>query len=203
MDNILLWMTLPVIAALIGWFTNFLAVRMIFRPYREFRFLGIKIQGLLPKRKAEFARSIGSTVEQHLISSEDIGKMLQDPEVSKKLKGSIEARIDNFIANKLSGGNPMIQAFLKGPMLDSMKVKLLVEVEDLLEDGVKMIGTHIDDNLDMRGIVEEKILSFDMHKLEEIVLEVAKKELVAIEILGAILGFVVGLVQLAFLFMIG
>lgn len=203
MDSVLLWVTLPVVAALIGWFTNFLAVRMIFRPYREFRILGIRIQGLLPKRKSEFAKSIGETVEQHLISTEDIGKMLQDPVVAAKLKESIEARIENFVARKLGGGNPMIQAFLSGPMLVSIKSKLLLEVEELLADGVKMIAGHLDENLDMRGIVEDKILSFEMKKLEEIVLQVAKKELVAIEILGAFLGFVVGLIQLGFLKLIG
>ncbi len=203
MDNILLWVTLPFVAALIGWFTNFLAVRMIFRPYRQVRFFGIKVQGLLPKRKVEFAASIGATVEQHLISSEDIGKLLDDPEISKKLRGTISERIDGFIKDKLAGGNPMLQAFLNGPMLQTIKGKLLTEVEALLEDGVQMIGTHLDENLDMRGIVEDKILSFDMAKLEAIVLEVAKKELVAIEFLGAVLGFVVGLIQLGVLYLLG
>lgn len=197
MDNILLWITLPLVAALIGWFTNFLAVRMIFRPYREVKILGIRIQGLLPKRKKEFAKSIGATVEEHLISTDDIAELLDDPTISRKLKASVETRIDVFIREKLTGGNPMLQAFMKGPLIDSIKSKMLVEVEELLEDGVKMVGGYLDEHLDMGGIVEEKILSFEMKKLEAIVLDVAKKELVAIEVLGAVLGFIVGLIQLA------
>ena len=199
MDDILLWITLPLVAALIGWFTNFLAVRMIFRPYREVRILGFPIQGLLPKRKKEFAKSIGSTVEEHLISTDDIAELLDDPRISQKLKASVETRIDVFIREKLTGGNPMLQAFMNGPLVDSIKGKMLVEVEELLEDGVKMVGGYLDEHLDMGAIVEEKILSFEMNKLEAIVLEVARKELVAIEVLGAVLGFIVGLIQLAVL----
>ncbi len=203
MDQALLWVTLPLVAALIGWFTNFLAVRMIFRPYNVWRLGPLRVQGLLPKRKKEFSASIGATVEDHLISAEDINALIEDPEIGVKLRRAIEERLDSFIKNKLTGGNPMLQAFLSGSMVDSVKEKLLVEVEALLQEGIKLVSGHLDENLSMGAIVEEKILAFDMHKLEEIVLNVAKKELVAIEILGAILGFVVGLVQLAVITLAG
>ena len=39
------------IGAMIGWITNYLAIKMLFRPYKEINILGLKIQGLLPKRK--------------------------------------------------------------------------------------------------------------------------------------------------------
>ena len=139
------WYVLPFIAAAIGWFTNFIAVRMIFRPHRRIKILGVPIQGLLPKRKTEFAKSIGQTVEEHLISSDDIKKVLEDPKAKAR----------------------------------------------------------IDENLDLREIVTQKIIDFDMRKLETIVLAVAKKELRGIEILGAILGFVVGCAQIGLMVAMG
>ena len=69
-------------------------------------------------------------------------------------------------------------------------------------EGVEVMGEHLDERFDARSIVEEKIKDFDMEKLEGIVLAVAKKELVAIEVLGAVLGFFVGLVQLGLLWLL-
>ena len=194
--NTATWILLPCIAAAIGWFTNFIAVRMIFRPHRRINILGFGIQGLLPKRKAEFARSIGETVEEHLVSAEDIKALLDDPEVAESLRRAVSERLDDFLENKLVGGNPMLGAFLKGPLVDKIKSGVSRELGNALGSIVDTLGDHLDEQLDMKSIVSEKIEGFDMHQLEAIVLKVAKKELVAIEILGALLGFVVGLVQL-------
>ncbi|MCB9831322.1 MAG: DUF445 family protein [Planctomycetes bacterium] len=195
MQPLQLWLTLPPVAAAIGWFTNFIAVRMIFRPREPIGFGPLKIQGVLPKRKAEFARNIGATVSEHLISPEDIKAVIDDPRVSEKLRQDVAARIDDFIARKIAT-TPMLGMFLKGSFVESLKATLLDEIEDLLEKGVVTIGEHLDEHLDLHRLVEEKILSFDMDRLEKITLSVAKKELFAIEILGAILGFLVGILQL-------
>ena len=193
------WFVLPPIAALIGWFTNFVAVRMIFRPHRPIRLPGFTLQGLLPKRRREFAESIGATVEDHLLSADDIKKLLEDPEVKDRLEDAAREKIDHFIQVKLIGNNPMLGAFLKGPFVDGLKDGLVKEVGVMLSEGVVLLGDHLDDNLQLKKIVQEKIEGFDMAKLEQIVLRVAKKELVAIEILGAVLGFIVGVGQLLLL----
>ena len=56
------------IGAMIGWITNYIAIKMLFRPYKEMNFLFFKIQGLIPKRRSEIAVSIADTVQKELIS---------------------------------------------------------------------------------------------------------------------------------------
>ncbi|MBV1757535.1 MAG: DUF445 family protein [Dethiosulfatibacter sp.] len=65
---------LAVIGSAIGYITNVLAIKMLFRPYNEIRIpiLGFKIQGVIPKRQADIAVSIGETVETELIDLDDI-----------------------------------------------------------------------------------------------------------------------------------
>lgn len=46
------------IGAMIGWITNYIAIKMLFRPYKEMNFLFFKIQGLIPKRRSEIAISL-------------------------------------------------------------------------------------------------------------------------------------------------
>ncbi|HHT66442.1 MAG TPA: DUF445 family protein, partial [Clostridiales bacterium] len=52
-----------IVGALIGWFTNYLAVKMLFRPIRPWRIplTKIELQGLIPKRREEIAVTIGAT----------------------------------------------------------------------------------------------------------------------------------------------
>lgn len=58
--------SLPFVAALIGWFTNFVAVKMLFRPRKAVRILGIRFQGLVPRRQKELAEKIAETVEKKI-----------------------------------------------------------------------------------------------------------------------------------------
>lgn len=193
------WFILPPIAALIGWFTNFIAVRMIFRPRRVVNLLGLKVQGLLPKRRHEFAENIAATIEEHLFSAEDVRKAINQPEIKTDILELVRNRIDHFISEKLIGGNPMLAAFLQGSFAEKMKASLVQEVSGLFDEGAGVIGDRLDESLNMKKLVAEKIEAFDMAKLESIVLAVAKKELRAIELLGALLGFLVGMLQLGLL----
>ncbi|MFQ5655538.1 MAG: DUF445 domain-containing protein, partial [Planctomycetota bacterium] len=68
---------LPVIGALIGWCTNWLAVKMIFRPRRPRSMLGFRIEGLLPRRRSDLARSVARTVEQDLLSVDEIQDLVK------------------------------------------------------------------------------------------------------------------------------
>ena len=193
------WFLLPLVAAGIGWFTNFLAVRMIFRPRRPIGWGPLRIQGLLPKRHREFAENIGATVEEHLLTVDDIKAMVEDPQVKAKLHAEVASKIDRFIAERLVAAMPMLGAFLKAPMMEGIKSSLVEEVEDVLSEGVLLLSEHLEQNMDLKTLVQEKVMGFDFDQLEEICLRVASRELRAIELLGALLGFLVGLIQLLLL----
>ena len=77
------------------------------------------------------------------------------------------------------------------------------EVQGMMTAAAEVVGESIDASLDLRAMVERRILDFDLKTLESIVLQVARTELRWIEVLGAVLGFVVGLVQVALLQWIG
>ena len=197
------WLLLPFVAAAIGWFTNFIAVRMIFRPRTPVGFGGLKIQGLLPKRRKEFAQNIGATVADHLIRPEDLAVVLDHPDTRRELEDVIAAKIDVFFDKKLAQEVPMLAGFLKGSLVDSIKATLKKEMSGVVESVASSLGDGLGDRLDLKGMVERKILDFDFDQLEAIVLRVASRELRWIEILGAVLGFIIGFAQLGILKLTG
>lgn len=194
-NTYVLW-CIPPISALIGWITNYIAVKMIFRPRKPIRFLGITILGLIPKRKSDLARKIGETVENELISHKDIHRVVNTPEFHEEILVSISKVIDSFIEKKL-GANPLVAMMLSGEMAVQIKESLKQELRDFLPEFMENMFGKIETKLNFKEIVQDKIESFDLMKLEKIIYNIAAKELRAIEVFGGVLGFVVGLVQIA------
>ena len=95
-------MFMVIIGAVIGWITNILAIKLLFRPLRPYKIplLNYEIQGLLPKRKAEIASNIGKTVDEELLSIEDIlNKMIEDEDKSNIVK-AIKIRVNMILIHK-------------------------------------------------------------------------------------------------------
>ena len=82
----------PVIGALIGYITNSIAIKMLFRPLKEVRVFGIRLPftpGILPKQRHRLANSIGGMVERELITPEIIRNRLLNKELREKARVAI------------------------------------------------------------------------------------------------------------------
>lgn len=194
--KILIYISIPVISALIGWLTNFIAVKMIFRPRKEIRFLGLKIIGLLPKRKNDLAKKIADTVERELISHRDIKNIIQSEEFHLKTVDVIKSRIDEFLCNKVYS-NPLLTMFVSPDVTSRLTETIMAELEKEIPGVINSLFETVESKLNFKKVIEDKIQAFEMNKLESIVYSIASRELKAIEYLGGALGFVVGLIQLA------
>jgi len=201
MNFYIIWL-IPPISALIGWITNRIAVRMIFRPRKPFSILGIKIWGLIPKRKSDLAKKIGETVESELISHQDIHKVVNSYEFHEEIISSIIKAIEKFIERKL-GANPIISIMMSGEVAGVIKELVKDELRGILPDFMETMFENLEGRLDFKEIVRKKIEEFDFIKLEQIIYKIASKELRAIEVFGGVLGFIVGLVQVGILLLSG
>ncbi|MEM7262745.1 MAG: DUF445 family protein [Planctomycetota bacterium] len=192
----------PLIGALIGWCTNWLAVKMIFRPRGPRTILGVKVQGLLPRRQSDLATSVAQTVEQDLISVEMIQQAVQDLVQGEKVRALLHTRIDSLIEDQLASFGPMMKMFVSGDLVSKIKVKIEEEVLQFVGTLSGELHADLEQHLDIHGMVKEKIEGFDLDRLEAIVFRIASKEFRHIEILGGVLGFLVGLVQAGLLWAI-
>ncbi|MEE2887774.1 MAG: DUF445 family protein, partial [Planctomycetota bacterium] len=87
------WFAIPAIGGLIGYLTNRLAVKMIFRPIKPKNILGLRLQGLMPRRQAEIASSIGAVVGDHLIRHEDVVRGLDSLDMESLLLDLFESAL--------------------------------------------------------------------------------------------------------------
>lgn len=187
---------IPFVSALIGWVTNYIAVKMIFRPRNPVNIFGYELRGLIPRRKSELARTIGETVERELLSHRDIQQALNNPGFHTEISKVLRHKVDDFFDSSF-GSNPLFAMFLGGDLAVSVKDILVGEIEKLIPDTLDMLLGKLESKLDFKEIVRTKIEKFELDKLEQIVFTIAARELRSIEIFGGVLGFVVGVVQVA------
>ena len=186
----------PFIAAFTGWFTTWIAIYMLFHPRNPKRFMGITIQGIFPKRQRQVAEKLGSVVAKELIHFSEIATQLKDPEQLKNLTPTIEKHLDNFLKVKLKEKMPIISMFVSDSMLQSIKEGMLEEIGLLLPEIISQYTDSLSKKIDIEQMVTEKVANFSSDKLEQILEAVMKKEFTFLEIIGGVLGFAIGLIQM-------
>ena len=81
-----------IISACIGYATNFIAVKMLFRPLKPVFIKGKQLPftpGIIPKGKPRLAKALGNAVSSILLTDEDIHKALVNDTTKKKVSAEI------------------------------------------------------------------------------------------------------------------
>jgi uncharacterized membrane protein YheB (UPF0754 family) len=190
------WLFLiPLISAFIGWFTNWIAIKMLFHPRLPKKILGITFHGIFPKRQKQFAEHLGRLVSKELLSFKDIEEKITHPDNIKKIMPLVDEHIDNFLRNKLAATMPMISMFIGDKTIVQLKEVFMAELEELFPQLMTNYMNSLQTELDLEKIVIAKVSAFSSDKLEEVLNNIMSKEFRFVEIIGAVLGFIIGLLQ--------
>ena len=188
-------LVMVLISGAIGWITNWVAIKMLFRPHREINFGLFKIQGLIPKRKAEIGSGIASIIQNELISVKDVISNIDREEFSKRLNSLIDDVLDKNLKKKVKEKFPLLQMFFTDKVAKDVGNTIKDIVMENQEKIFEIFSNYAEENIDFEVIISDKISNFSLDKLEEIITLLANKELKHIEVIGAILGMIIGAVQ--------
>ena len=186
---------IPIISAFIGWFTNWIAIKMLFHPREPKKILGITFQGIFPKNQKQFAAKLGKLVGEELLSFKDISSKITNPENVDKLMPFVEEHIDHFLLVKLAEKMPVISMFIGDKTIGELKMVFMEELQTLFPTLMQNYMTNLQQDLDLEQIVTQKVTAFSSDKLEDILNSIMSKEFRFVEIIGAVLGFIIGLLQ--------
>ena len=184
-----------IISAAIGWITNWVAIKMLFRPHNEINLGLFKIQGLIPKRRAEIGIGIANVIQNELISIKDVIANIDREEFSKRLNDLIDDVLEKNLKTKVKEKFPVMQMFFSDKMAKDVSNTIKGIVMENQEKIFEIFSNYAEENIDFSTIITDKISNFSLDKLEEIINGLAKKEIKPIEDIGAILGAFIGLVQ--------
>ena len=188
-------LVMVLISGAIGWITNWVAIKMLFRPHKEINFGLFKIQGLIPKRKSEIGTGIASIIQNELISVKDVISNIDREEFSKRLNKLIDDVLDKNLKKKVKEKFPLLQMFFTDKVAKDIGNTIKDIVMENQEKIFEIFSNYAEENIDFEVIISDKISNFSLDKLEEIITLLANKELKHIEVIGAILGMLIGAVQ--------
>ena len=188
-------LVMVLISGAIGWITNWVAIKMLFRPHKEINFGLFKIQGLIPKRKSEIGTGIASIIQNELISVKDVISNIDREEFSKRLNSLIDDVLDKNLKKKVKEKFPLLQMFFTDKIAKDIGNTIKEIVMENQEKIFEIFSNYAEENIDFEVIISDKISNFSLDKLEEIITLLAKRELKHIEVIGAILGMLIGAVQ--------
>ena len=138
MNNILFWLLPPLVGAFIGYVTNLVAIKMLFRPLNKVLLFGFPLPftpGILPKERHKLADSIGRMVEQELLTSEVLRERLARTEVREKIGDTLGNYTDQLLKRPLvswleerSDGflmNDLLSDFINSDVFDSFLEEII------------------------------------------------------------------------------
>lgn len=193
--KIVLAIFLPIISGFIGWLTNYLAVKMLFYPREPLNLFGFKIQGVFPKRQAFIADKIAQLVANELLVSKEIFEKIKSQETLDALHLQVEKKLHFYFDNNFEEKFPWMAKL----MPSKIKLKIIKEVSEELRlitpEIIESQVNYLEGKLNIETIVREKVNLLSNEKLEAVLWDILNEEFKFIEWFGAILGFLIGLLQ--------
>lgn len=193
MINIIRILILAIIGGLIGYLTNVVAIKLIFRPINPIKIpiLNIEIMGMIPKRKSEIAATIGQIISEQFLSIDEIIDGIITDEDKDNITNYIKLKIKLILDEKMT----LIPGTIKSLVQNYISDIIEDEIKSSIDELSKEIIIKANNRINIEEIVKNKINELDLYELEEIILTIVKNELRHIEILGLILGFFIGIIQ--------
>ncbi|WP_338832964.1 hypothetical protein MHLNE_17790 [Moorella humiferrea] len=185
------WIFIPLIGAFIGWMTNVVAIRMLFRPRRPVKILFWTLQGLIPRRKAEIAASIAGVVDKDLLPVKEVLAHFNTPEATAGLTKIVADLVRRRLVERLPSFIPLGIREAAGKAIEETIMKEMPSALNELIEEVSRNPT----SFSIGAILAEKFNKLDIEQMEDVVVTVAGRELRYIEWLGGLLGLLIGVVQ--------
>lgn len=186
------YIILPLISALIGYLTNVVAIKMLFWPRMPINLLFFSLQGLLPKRKMQLASSLGDLVEEQLLSLDDLFEKIDTPEVRKIVSQQIVMAVRDRLGDIIP---TIIPVKITKVVADGVERLILQEIDNIFNRIMESGQEYLKNEIKISRIVENKVNAFNLDQLEKLIRSVSSPELRAIEILGGVLGLIIGIIQ--------
>ncbi|WP_296052462.1 DUF445 domain-containing protein [uncultured Alteromonas sp.] len=195
------WWILPLGGLLVGYATNWIAIKIIFEPKRPVRFMGLTIQGMFLKRQKEVSRVYADIIETKLINSKNITHMILHGSGSAQLLELIELHVNDAIERYVAIAQPYFALGVGSENYFKMKS---MAVKRLFEDTDKYLLYAFDyanQALRVGDDLCERLQALRSEEFEGVLRPAYQQDEWKLIVTGALLGMAAGIGQLYLLMM--
>lgn len=193
-EEIIKLVIIVLIGGLIGWMTNKIAIKMLFRPVNPKKILFFTVQGVFPKRKDVMAEKLADTIESELLSKENLLNSMFGEDSQAEIKTQLMEILLGAIKGKIP---PMAKMLLGENIEETIKEYLKKHEDELFDQLMDVIKEKGMSSINIKELIQTRIDELDFVEFEEIIFGLMKKELKHVEIIGLFLGAMIGFIQYA------
>lgn len=158
---------------------------------------------VLPKRKAALDAVLSKLVAEQFISFDEIEQKLVSPESFEKILPVIESHIDEFLRHTLVKKMPFLGMFVGDKTINQLKGVFMEELAVLFPTVMKNYLAGIQKEINLEGVLYAKLAEIPPQRIEAAAKSLLAKELGLVKMMGALTGFITGLVQILTAWLMG
>jgi len=185
----------PAFGGLTGFFTDYVALQMIFRPVKRRRFLFFKWQGLFHKRRQyvieDYAKLLGGEI---LTPTNLIDSMLTGPQADR-LFNLVAKEVDLAVNQQVGLAKPLVVLAVGGRRYQEMRQEIVASAVAKMRTSIDGVGAYAMEALDVQGVIITKMSLMTDEEYENLLRPAFKQDEWKLIAVGGVLGFLIGELQ--------
>jgi uncharacterized membrane protein YheB (UPF0754 family) len=191
---------MPVAGFLVGWATNWLALKVIFKPILPHKFCGFTVQGIFMKRQNEVSEIFARVICVEILHVKAIWTAIFNGRLSKNFFAMLRAHTLVFTDKLVVEIEPLAIAAMGAEKFNQMKEDIAQKVMENIPKIIDSSYEYTQEALDMENTIREKMKALPPEEFEGVLHPAFEEDEIQLILLGGILGLIVGVIQLSTLF---
>jgi uncharacterized membrane protein YheB (UPF0754 family) len=191
---------LPVAGFLVGWITNYLALKCIFSPLRPKKIGCFTLHGIFLKRQKEVSETFARITCVELLHTKFIWDSILEGTLSKNFIAMLRAHTLVFVESMLQEIKPIAIAAMGAEQFSQMKEDIAQKTIEGLPGIIDLSYEYTQEALDVETTIRTKLQALPPEEFEGVLHPAFQEDELTLIIVGGMLGAIVGVIQLFFVF---
>jgi uncharacterized membrane protein YheB (UPF0754 family) len=195
-DIVILILTVPTVTAIIGWVTNWAAVKMIFHPENFVGIGPLGWQAILTKQSHKFASGVADMVTDNLVSTRELAERLDPEEIEKMFSDTLDSETHAICKEAAD----LVREGSWDELPDHVQTMIVTQVQTETRKLVRELFDKLqglsDELLDLKELVYIQLSGPNVRRLVRLTKKIGKREFKFIEYYGGVFGFIIGCAQI-------
>jgi len=187
---------MPLFGGFTGWFTDWLALKMVFRPRQPTRYLGVFTwQGLFLKRRKEVAAEYGALIADEIITPKNIIDAVLKGPLSDRLYTMVLKNVQKMVDEQAGLARPLVVLAVGSAKFQEMKKLIAAKLLERMPEAMKHMEKYAEDAMDLKRTLVTKMQELNEEEFENLLRPAFQQDEWILIAVGAVLGFLVGEMQ--------
>lgn len=192
------WM-LPAFGGFVGFFSDWIALQMMFRPQLPTKFMGFTFQGLFLKRQKEVAADYAALISKQLLTPSNMMEELFRGAFSDRIMELVHKNVKRLVDEQAGVARPLVVYAVGSQRYIEMKNTVADRILEKMPETMKHVEAYAEDAMDVRNTLVSRMQELTPQEFEGMLRPAFKEDEWSLIAVGAVLGFLVGEAQIQFM----